>query len=166
MRSLPCMEMTILQHAHGSEVPSPASAKKSADTKVPALKKTARKKGFTPTIPAYDVIVKTIDDAQAEEIFTVDLAGKSSLADHMIICSGRSARHVVAIAEHILKALSENGFAKCRTEGESQGDWVLIDQGDVIIHIFRPEVRAFYNLEKIWGESRPQELPTSAENTH
>ncbi len=75
----------------------------------------------------------------------------------MIICSGRSSRHVSAIADHVLKALAENGLGKPRIEGLAQGDWVLIDQGDVIIHVFRPEVRSFYNLEKIWGENRPQE---------
>lgn len=81
----------------------------------------------------------------------IDLKGKSSMADTMIVASGRSHRHVGAIADHILRALKEAGQGKARVEGLPHCDWVLIDAGDLIIHLFRPEVRAFYNIEKIWA---------------
>lgn len=82
---------------------------------------------------------------------SIDLKGKSPMADHIVIASGRSARHVSAIAEHLLEVLGKTGL-QAKVEGLSQGDWVLVDAMDAIVHIFRPEVRAFYNLEKMWGE--------------
>ncbi|MBB35978.1 MAG: ribosome silencing factor [Hirschia sp.] len=97
-------------------------------------------------------IVKRLEDDKAENVVEIDLEGKSSIADTMIIASGRSARHVGAIADHILRALKEIGHARAKVEGLKNGDWVLIDAGDVVIHIFRPEVRDFYNLERIWGD--------------
>lgn len=98
-----------------------------------------------------------MDDAKAEDITSLDLAGKTSIADAMIIASGRSDRHVGAIAERIVSALKEQGYPTPRVEGMPVCDWVLIDAGDAIIHLFRPEVRGFYNLEKLWGIGRPQE---------
>lgn len=98
-----------------------------------------------------------IDDAKAEDIVTLDLAGKTSIADAMVVASGRSDRHVGAIAERIMSALKEMGQPAPRVEGMPVCDWVLIDAGDVIIHLFRPEVRGFYNLEKLWGMGRPLE---------
>ena len=88
---------------------------------------------------------------KAEDSVTIDLTGKSSIADVMVVASGRSQRHVAAVAEHVVKDLEQAGVPQVRTEGLRQGDWVLIDAGDVIVHIFRPEVRSFYNLEKMWG---------------
>jgi ribosome-associated protein len=76
--------------------------------------------------------------------------GKSSLADHMVVASGRSNRHVAAVADHLLKALKEAGLGNARVEGLAAADWVLIDAGDVIVHVFRPEIREFYNIEKMW----------------
>jgi len=96
-----------------------------------------------------------LDDMQAEETIAIDLAGKTSLADTMIIASGRSQRHVGAIADKILQDLKTNGYGTARVEGMPACDWVLIDAGDLLVHIFRPEVRGFYNLEKIWGDDRP-----------
>nr|WP_147082082.1 ribosome silencing factor [Methylobacterium haplocladii] len=96
-----------------------------------------------------------LDDMQAEETIAIDLAGKTSLADTMIIASGRSQRHVGAIADKILQDLKAKGYGTARVEGMPACDWVLIDAGDLLVHIFRPEVRGFYNLEKIWGEDRP-----------
>jgi len=98
-----------------------------------------------------DTVLTSLDDSKAEDIVTLDIAGKSSLADHMVIVSGRSHRHVGAIADHLLKDLKEAGAGKATVEGLNTCDWVLIDAGDVIVHIFRPEVRGFYNLEKMWA---------------
>jgi len=97
-----------------------------------------------------DVILDCLDDAKAEEIVAVDIAGKSSLADHMVVASGRSQRHVGAVADQMVTALRDAGFGKPRIEGLPHCDWVLVDAGDVIVHIFRPEVREFYNIEKMW----------------
>ena len=94
---------------------------------------------------------------KAEETVEIDLTGKTSIADTMIITSGRSQRHVGAIADRVLQALKEKGFGSARVEGLPASDWVLIDAGDVLVHIFRPEVRGFYNLEKMWGADRPAE---------
>ncbi|MBB4052498.1 ribosome-associated protein [Devosia subaequoris] len=100
--------------------------------------------------PLIDLILDTLDDAKAEETVSVDIVGKSSLADHMIVTSGRSQRHVGAVADQVITALRENGYGKPRVEGLPHCDWVLLDAGDVILHIFRPEVREFYNIEKMW----------------
>lgn len=99
----------------------------------------------------------SIEDMKAENTVEIDLAGKTSLADAMIVTSGRSQRHVGAIADRIIKDLKDKGFGTARVEGLPACDWVLIDAGDVLIHIFRPEVRSFYNLEKMWGADRPQD---------
>lgn len=100
--------------------------------------------------PLIDLILDTLDDAKAEEIVSVDITGKSSLSDHMVVASGRSHRHVAAIADQIITALREHGHGKPRVEGMPHADWVLVDAGDVILHVFRPEVREFYNIEKMW----------------
>jgi ribosome-associated protein len=94
---------------------------------------------------------------KAEEIVEIDLSGKTSLADAMIIASGRSQRHVGAIADALMRALKEEGHEISGVEGLPLCDWVLIDAGDLIVHIFRPEIRAFYNLEKMWSADRPSE---------
>ncbi len=104
----------------------------------------------------------TLDDAKAEDIALIDLAGKTSLADCMLIATGRSDRHVGAIAERVIGTLRELKRAAPRVEGMPVCDWVLIDAGDIILHLFRPEVRGFYNLEKLWGVSRPQEDASAA----
>ena len=98
-----------------------------------------------------------LEDMKAEETVAIDLAGKTSIADTMIITSGRSARHVGSIAERLIQELKDKGFGRVRVEGFPACDWVLIDAGDVIVHVFRPEVRGFYNLEKMWGADRPSE---------
>jgi ribosome-associated protein len=101
------------------------------------------------------MIEKRLDDDKAQEIVRIDLRDKSSVADEMIVASGRSQRHVGAMADHLLRTLKDAGLGKARVEGLPACDWVLIDAGDVIIHLFRPEVRAFYNLEKIWSVDAP-----------
>jgi ribosome-associated protein len=102
-------------------------------------------------------IVHWLDEAKAEEVVTIDLKGKSSIGDFMVIASGRSDRHVGAIAEQLQKKLKEKGHSRVRIEGLEACDWVLIDTGDIIVHVFRPEVREFYNLEKMWSAERPGE---------
>lgn len=99
---------------------------------------------------AISTVLASLEDSKAENIVSIDIQGKSSLGDYMVIASGRSHRHVAAVAEHLLKALKDAGLGNARVEGLSGADWVLIDTGDVIVHVFRPEVREFYNLEKMW----------------
>lgn len=101
--------------------------------------------------PLLDLIVKSLDQDKAEDIVTIDLAGKSSFADYMVIATGRSTRQVAAMAEHLKERIKASGIKQVHAEGLPQADWVLIDAGDVVAHLFRPEVRAFYNLEKMWA---------------
>lgn len=101
-------------------------------------------------------ILASLEDDKAEDIVSIPLAGKSEMADHMVIASGRSSRQVAAIAEHLADRLKQDHGLVARTEGKDLGDWVLIDAGDVIVHVFRPEVREFYQLEKMW---MPQPAP-------
>jgi ribosome-associated protein len=104
-----------------------------------------------------DVVLDTLDDAKAEDVVTIDIKGKTSIGDQMVVASGRSQRHVGAVADHLVRKLKDEGFGRARVEGLPHCDWVLIDAGDVIVHIFRPEVREFYNLEKMWSADRPME---------
>ena len=97
-----------------------------------------------------DRVLTSLDDDKAEDIVTIDLRGRSSIADYMVICSGRSSRQVGAIAEKLSERLKEDFGRLSKIEGKDQGDWVLIDTQDVIVHVFRPEVREFYQLEKMW----------------
>ena len=106
--------------------------------------------GSVPPSRALATVLASLDDSKAEDIVSIDIQGKSALGDHMVIASGRSHRHVGAIAEHLLTALKDAGFGSARVEGKDSADWVLIDTGDIIVHVFRPEVRSFYNLEKMW----------------
>ena len=103
-----------------------------------------------------DIVLASLDSDKAEEVVTIDLRGKSAVADHMVVCSGRSARQVTAIAEKLAERLKEALGRTARTEGKAQGDWVLVDAGDVIVHVFRPEVRDFYQLEKMWQDPADQ----------
>lgn len=96
-------------------------------------------------------ILAKLDDDKAQDIVLIDLRGKSPMSDAMIVASGRSHRHVGAIADHLLRLFKERGMGKVKVEGLPHCDWVLMDAGDVIIHLFRPEVRTFYNIEKIWA---------------
>jgi ribosome-associated protein len=97
------------------------------------------------------VILARLDDMKAEDTITIDLSGKTTIGDYMVVTSGRSNRHVGAVADHVVEDLRTAGLHDVRIEGQPHCDWVLIDAGDVIVHIFRPEVRAFYNLEKMWA---------------
>lgn len=95
-------------------------------------------------------VLSSLEDDKAEDIVQVDLRGKSSMADYMVICSGRSSRQVAAISEKLIERVKHDFNRVSKVEGKDTGDWVLIDTGDVIVHVFRPEVREFYQLEKMW----------------
>ena len=97
------------------------------------------------------MILSRLDDEKAHDIVFINLKHRSAFADGMIIASGRSHRHVGAMADHLLRALKDAGHGKAKVEGMPHCDWVLIDVGDVIVHLFRPEVRGYYNIEKIWS---------------
>jgi ribosome-associated protein len=97
-------------------------------------------------------ILSRLDDMKAEETVTIDLHGKSAYSDYMVVTSGRSNRHVGSIAENVAKGLKEAGIKNIHVEGLPNCDWVLIDSADVIVHVFRPEVREFYNLERLWTQ--------------
>jgi ribosome-associated protein len=136
---------------------SPSTAKKAAAKKAPAKPVPAKPSEVAPAPSSPDpfklalLVVQQLDDDKAENILNIPLAGKSPMADAMIVASGRSARHVSALADHVARKLKEAGASQVRIEGLPNADWVLIDAGDIIVHIFRPEVREFYNLERIWS---------------
>lgn len=158
----------------------PAAPAKKAAPKKPAAKKEAVKKAVAKKAPAkpvavaskkpaapkpqpapkaktggksdhkmYSIIMDALAKEKADNVVSIDLAGKSAIADYMVIVSGTSGRHVSAMADKLKQKLGENGM-RCRIEGKATGDWVILDAGDVIVHLFRPEVRSFYNLEKLW----------------
>lgn len=106
------------------------------------------------------VVLASLEDDKAEEIISIDIRGKSSFADMLVVASGRSARHVGALADHVMRKLKEAGVNDVRVEGMPQADWVLVDAGDVVVHLFRPEVRSFYNIEKIWSGAHTTPLPS------
>lgn len=101
------------------------------------------------------LVLESLEEDKAEDVVSIDLTGKTPIADHMVVASGRSQRHVGAVADHLLRRLKEAGFGTAQVEGMKQGDWVLIDGGDVVVHVFRPEVRDFYKLEKMWSADIP-----------
>lgn len=110
------------------------------------------------------VVTTSLEDDKAEDVMVIDLRGRSSLADHLVIASGRSQRQLGAMADHLAEKFKASGLV-VSLEGVTQGDWVLIDAGDVVVHLFRPEVRSFYDLERIWGVPSPTrsvEMPPSA----
>jgi ribosome-associated protein len=100
---------------------------------------------------ALQLVLASLEDSKAEDIVSINIAGKSALGDYMVVVSGRSNRHVMAIADHLISDLKDEGLGNARVEGLEAGDWVLIDTGDIIIHVFRPEVREFYNIERMWA---------------
>ncbi len=112
------------------------------------------------TVPSNlrDLVQNCLEDDKAEDVVLIDLAGKTSFADYMIIANGRSTRQVGAMADHLKDRIKEAGFGVAQVEGQENCDWVLVDAGDVIVHLFRPEVREFYNLEKIWAPMAASEM--------
>lgn len=117
----------------------------------------ARKPSSDSVDALHALILHQLDEDQAQETISIPLAGKSSIADHMVIASGRSTRHVAAIADKLAQRIKQETGRSVRVEGLPNADWVLIDAGDVIVHLFRPEVRSFYNLERMWsfGDAPP-----------
>lgn len=105
------------------------------------------------------LVLGQLDDDQAQDVVTIPLEGKSSIADFMVVASGRSTRQVASIAQKLAETVKHSGFGPAKLEGLPQADWVLVDAGDVVIHLFRPEVRSFYNLERMWafGDAPPVE---------
>lgn len=108
-------------------------------------------KGAKTPAALHDLVLQSLDDDQAKDVVSIPLEGKSSVADFMVIASGRSTRQVAAMAQKLSERIKQNGFGHVRMEGLPAADWVLIDAGDVVVHLFRPEVRTFYNLERMWG---------------
>jgi len=127
---------------------------------MPRVKMSSDKKSAPTESPLLARILSSLDDDKAEDIVKIDLSGRSSLCDTIVIATGRSSRHVASLAENLARKLKEWGLSGVRIEGLTQGDWVLIDTGDVVVHLFRAEVRAYYDLEGMWsvGEHgvRPQ----------
>ena len=107
------------------------------------------------------LVLSRLDDMKAEETVTIDLRGKSAFSDYMVVTTGRANRHVGAIAENVAKGLKEAGQKKLHVEGMANCDWVLIDTGEVILHVFRPEVREFYNIERLWAQNPQDEQRVS-----
>jgi ribosome-associated protein len=122
-------------------------------SKAKTAPKTPRKTSTKAAALTLNIILSRLDDMKAEETVTIDLRGKSAFSDYMIVTTGRVNRHVGAIAENVTKALKETGIKSIHVEGMPNCDWVLIDSGDVVVHVFRPEVREFYNLERLWTQS-------------
>src|SRR5260370_13853363 len=124
-----------------------AKARRKPSTQAPALK------AQPDADKTLNIILSRLDDMKAEETVTIDLRGKSLFSDYMIVTSGRANRHVGAIAENFAKGLKATGIKSIHIEGLPYCDWRLIDSGDVIVHVFRPEVREFYNLERLWTQN-------------
>jgi len=135
--------------------PKKAAVAKTSTPKVTKAKKVALA-GLQPRDSAdvvLELVLKRLDDMKAEETVTIDLRGKSAFSDYMVVTTGRSNRHVGSLAENVAKGLKEAGNKKLHIEGLPNCDWVLIDSGEVIVHVFRPEVREFYNLERLWTQN-------------
>ena len=115
--------------------------------------KPKRKAKQSPAQKLLTLAEKLLEDGKAEDIAAIDLQGKSDIADFMLIATGRSQRQVMALAQRLTEGLKEAGCKNVSVEGMRHGEWVLIDAGDVVVHLFRPETRAYYNLEKMWGEA-------------
>ena len=114
------------------------------------MKSATSKEGKAESDALHALVMKSLDDDQAQDVVSIPLAGKSNIADHMVIAEGRSTRQVASIAQKLSERIKQSG-GTARVEGLANADWVLVDAGDVIIHLFRPEVRSFYNLERMWA---------------
>ena len=122
---------------------------------IPRTRKAAAKPAADKTPDLLKIVETSLDDDKAEDIVAIDLRGKSTIADYMVIATGRNSRQLAAMASHLDEKLTKAGVPRVSVEGKNQGDWVLLDGGDVVVHLFRPEVRTFYALEKMWGAEMP-----------
>ena len=140
---------------HGNRNPLPQGGFASEMIAIPRTTrpKPRRKAKASRAQSLVDLAKSILEDGKAEDLVAIDLHGKSDIADHLLIASGRSQRQVAALAQRLVDGFKEAGLAKPTIEGLRHGEWVLIDAGDVIVHLFRPETRAYYNLEKMWGEA-------------
>ncbi len=134
----------------------------------PSRTKSAAKPKDTTEPSLLSFILTSLDDNKALDIVTIDFAGRSSLCDAIVVATGTSQRHVASTAEHLARKLKEEGFGAAKIEGLPQGDWVLVDAGDVIVHLFRPEVRAYYDLEGMWSvdETAPDKGEAASAPAH
>ncbi len=137
-----------MTQAHPQSSSRSAGASPLSDTNVP---------GGTQGDALLALVLAQLDDDQAQDVVTIPLSGKSSMADYMVIASGRSTRQVASMAQKLAEKVKQDGFGSSKIEGLPAADWVLIDAGDVVVHLFRPEVRSFYNLERMWafGDAPP-----------
>jgi ribosome-associated protein len=133
-------------------------------SRMPRVKPSLLKPELPSEPPLLARIISSLDDEKAEDIVTIDLVGRTSLCDAIVVATGRSSRHVAALAENLARRLKEWGFTAAHIEGLPQGDWVLIDAGDVIVHLFRAEVRAYYDLEGMWSVDEREPLRSQAEH--
>jgi len=124
-------------------------------TTIPRARKAVATTAARSSTVLLKIVEQSLDDDKAEDVVVVDLQKKSSIADYMVIATGRNSRQLAAMASHLDQKLSKAGVKRIAIEGMTQGDWVLLDGGDIIVHMFRPEVRGFYNLEKMWGADAP-----------
>ncbi len=144
-----------------------SKASKPTATKTVTAKKAAPKKAAATEVvrdsatETLNLVLARLDDMKAEETVTIDLRGKSAFSDFLVVTTGRSNRHVSSIAENVSKGLKEAGQKKLHVEGMTNADWVLIDTGEVILHVFRPEVREFYNIERLWAQNTQDEQRVS-----
>jgi ribosome-associated protein len=136
--------------------PAPKKSAKKPISKKAALKKAANQPLYAADEALLERIRMSLDDDKAQDIVTIPMGGRSSLADAIVIATGTSSRHVAAIAEHLARRLKDAGYGTRPVNGAQQGDWVLVDAGDVIVHVFRPEVREYYNLESMWSVEEPK----------
>jgi ribosome-associated protein len=136
--------MTDVQPILAEASAAPHSAPVSAQAPLPQAPSTE------PTT-LHELVMRSLDDDQAQEVVSIPLEGKSSIADYMVIASGRSTRQVASMAQKLAERIKHAGFGHVRIEGLPAADWVLVDAGDVVVHLFRPEVRSFYNLERMWA---------------
>ena len=132
------------------------------DYEEPAIVATEPGEGDVAAAELQALVLAKLDDDKAEDVVSIDMQGRSPLADYVVVASGRSQRHVAAMADHLLRAFKDAGLGARPVEGLPNADWVLIDGGDVIVHLFRPEVRAFYQIEKIWSVDSPHTMSRPA----
>jgi len=152
--------------AKKAAAPKKAAASKPAATRAVTARKAAPKKPPAAEVrdsatETLDLVLARLDAMKAEETVTIDLRGKSAFSDYLVVTTGRSNRHVGAVAENVAKGLKEAGQKKLHVEGMANCDWVLIDTGEVILHVFRPEVREFYNIERLWAQNTQDDARVS-----